>query len=76
MSENLFSVPSVFKCDKCRGELYDNELVHLIDGYIICPECFEDFAFEYFEDKMTAVGDIPEKLRGICALSALRRKRI
>lgn len=50
------------KCDNCGGEVYDEELVHLIDGFVICAECFEDYAFEYFEPCMVLAKDIKEML--------------
>jgi len=46
------SVPPVMLCDFCCGEIYKDDLVHYIDGYVICPECFDDFIFDYFADCM------------------------
>ena len=48
----LFSRSSapVLKCDRCGEEIYPYELIHKIDGFIICPDCFDDFAFDYFSD--------------------------
>ena len=40
------------RCDRCKNDVYAGELVHLIDGYVVCPECFLDFAFDYFEDRL------------------------
>ncbi|MGM9520887.1 MAG: hypothetical protein ACI3VB_00225 [Oscillospiraceae bacterium] len=51
-----------YKCDRCHGQLYPNELVHFIDGYLVCPDCFFDFAFDYFSDDLVLVRDIPELL--------------
>ncbi|MBQ6539721.1 MAG: hypothetical protein IJL71_01665 [Oscillospiraceae bacterium] len=48
-------------CDRCGGEIYPEELVHLIDGFIICAECFEDYAYEYFESCMIAAEELTEK---------------
>ena len=37
-------------CDVCRGEVYSNDLVHVINGFVVCPECFFDYTFDYFSD--------------------------
>ena len=50
----------IARCDNCGGEIYDDELVHLIDGFVICAECFEDYAFEYFESCMVTGDEIRE----------------
>ena len=47
-------------CDCCGGEIYSDELVHLIDGFVICAECFEDYAFGYFEECMVTGGELKE----------------
>ncbi|MBE6949521.1 MAG: hypothetical protein E7456_06715 [Ruminococcaceae bacterium] len=49
-------------CDRCKGEVYAEELVHLIDGFVICAECFPDFAYDYFEPDMVLGGDLKEML--------------
>ena len=35
-------------CDSCGMEVYDGDRIYIIDGFIICEECFADFAAEYF----------------------------
>ena len=50
---------AILLCDRCQEQVYPDELVHLIDGYIICPECFFDFAFDYFAEDLILVRDIP-----------------
>ena len=35
-------------CDKCALEVYDSDEIYIIDGFIICSECFESYAKEYF----------------------------
>ena len=53
----------VLLCDRCQEQVYPGELVHFIDGYIICPECFFDFAFDYFADDLIEVSEILRQLR-------------
>ena len=48
------------RCDRCGGEIYENELVHVIDGFVICAECFEEYACEYFESCMVVGGELGE----------------
>lgn len=38
----------LFRCDICGGEVYGDDLIHYIDGFTVCPECFDDFVFDYF----------------------------
>jgi hypothetical protein len=45
------TVPAV-QCDICQGEVYEEEFVHLIDGYVICPDCFDEFVAAYFASDM------------------------
>ena len=52
----------VAKCDSCKGEVYAEELVHLIDGFIICTECFADYTYDYFEPNMVLGSDLKEML--------------
>jgi len=61
----FFSSPAgeIALCDRCAGEVYPGDLVHFIDGFIICPECFSDFAFDYFADRMFCGREIKEMLR-------------
>ena len=40
----------VARCDVCRGEVYSGDLVHVINGFVVCPECFFDYTFDYFSD--------------------------
>ncbi len=61
-SKNWEEEPPVAKCDSCGGEVYAEELVHLIDGFVICAECFEDYAFKYFEPDMVLGEDLKEML--------------
>lgn len=49
-------------CDICRGEVYSEDLVHIIDGFIVCPDCFYDFVFSYFEDCLVLGRDIAERM--------------
>ena len=49
-------------CDRCGGEIFPDEPAHVIDGFIICGECFEEFAYEYFRDCLMTGGDIKEML--------------
>ena len=35
-------------CDKCALEVYDSDEIYIIDGFIICSDCFENFAKDYF----------------------------
>jgi len=48
-------------CDICKGEVYRNELVHVIDGFIVCAECFSDYTFDYFSGCMMLGSEIFEK---------------
>ena len=50
------------KCGICLEDIFDGELVHYIDGRIICPECFDDFAFDYFSSQMILVSELKEVL--------------
>ena len=43
------------RCDRCLEEVHPGELVHRIDGFVICPECFLDFAFDYFFDRLVEI---------------------
>lgn len=47
-------------CDVCGEGIYPGELVHQIDGYLICPDCFFDFVFDYFADKMIMIDELKE----------------
>ena len=47
-----------FRCDICKSDVYDGELVHCIDGFIVCPDCFLDFAFDYFQDRLVPVSEL------------------
>ena len=47
-------------CDICRGEVYKNELVHVIDGFVVCAECFSDYTFDYFSGCMMLGSEISE----------------
>ena len=49
-------------CDICGGEVYGGDLVHVINGFVICPECFWDFVFDYFEDCLTLGSDVARRL--------------
>lgn len=57
------NVPPVIFCDFCRGEIYEDDMIHYIDGFIICPECFDDFVFEYFLDRMMTGGQLLNLLK-------------
>ena len=50
----------VANCDLCKGGVFGDELVHFIDGYIICAECFDDFAVDYFESNMILGNELKE----------------
>jgi hypothetical protein len=54
---------AVARCDVCFGEIYSGDLAHLIDGFVVCPECFFDFAFDYFADRMVCGGELREMIR-------------
>ena len=49
---------AVLKCDICSEEIYPFELVHNIDGKIICPDCFFDFTFDYFSDRLFLASEL------------------
>lgn len=49
---------SVCKCHVCREPVYPYELVHVIDGFVICPDCFFDFAFDYFSDRLILASEL------------------
>lgn len=51
---------AVASCDKCGFEVYRGELVHRIDGRIICPDCFFDFAFDYFAESLVLAEETQE----------------
>lgn len=53
--------PATF-CDVCRGEIYEDDLFHLIDGYAVCPECFYDYVFEYFSSCMLSGREFKEMI--------------
>jgi hypothetical protein len=57
-----FGKAAPLKCDVCFEDVYDEELVHYIDGSIICPECFDDFVFDYFKPQMILVSELKEEL--------------
>ncbi|MBQ8974926.1 MAG: hypothetical protein IJ072_04275 [Oscillospiraceae bacterium] len=40
------------RCDICAQDIFRDELVHVIDGFVVCAECFEEFVFDYFSDNM------------------------
>ena len=48
----------VCNCDICSEPIYAYELVHLIDGHIVCPDCFFDFAFDYFSDRLVKASEL------------------
>ena len=50
------------RCDRCLQPVYDDDLVHVIDGYVVCPECFDDFAFDYFSANMVLGAELKEVL--------------
>ena len=52
----------ISRCDSCGGEIYADELVHVIDGFIICAECFDDYVFDYFASNMVTGEDLREML--------------
>ena len=53
------------RCDRCLEKVYPGELVHFIDGYVVCPACFLDFAFDYFFDCLVEVpAHTKDRLRG------------
>ena len=58
----IFKDRPVALCDVCGGEVYGEDIVHVIDSFVVCPECFSDFVFEYFEDCMTQGSKIVERL--------------
>ena len=35
-------------CDKCAFEVYDGDIIYIIDGFVICDECFDDYVRDYF----------------------------
>ena len=51
-----------WQCGVCGGDIFADELVHLIDGTAVCPDCFFDFSFDYFADKMVCGSEIKEML--------------
>ncbi len=48
---------AVAYCDVCKGEIYANELVHVIDGFVVCPDWFYDFVFDYFSENLVLAGE-------------------
>jgi hypothetical protein len=36
------------ECVCCGGELYGWESVYVLDGDLVCPDCLEDYAKDYF----------------------------
>ena len=48
-------------CDVCRGEVWPGDLVHVINGFVVCPECFSDYAFDYFSDCLTLGSEIQDQ---------------
>ena len=40
-------------CDKCGLEIYDSDVLYVIDGFFICEECFPDYVKEYFSQCKT-----------------------
>ena len=57
------SAPPAALCDICREGIYAGELVHYIDGYLICPDCFDEFVFDYFADRMFLIDELKERYR-------------
>ena len=53
---------SVLKCSSCGGGIYPGELIHFIAGAYICPDCFFDFAFDYFSDCLITAPERWEEL--------------
>ena len=51
-------IKPICRCDLCKGDVFPGELVHFIDGTVICPDCFFDFAFDYFSDKLILSDEI------------------
>ena len=49
-------------CDKCALEIYDSDVIYIIDGFVICDECFESFSREYFEH-CKAYGEILRRIK-------------
>lgn|GEM_PF-423674 len=49
------------RCDICRGEVWPGDLVHVINGFVVCPECFLDYTFDYFSDCLTLGSELQEQ---------------
>jgi hypothetical protein len=54
----------VGRCDCCGQEIYPDDLVHVIDGFTVCPECFFDFAFDYFSRDLVPGSALKEENHG------------
>lgn len=52
----------ISKCDCCHGEVFADDLVHFVEGFVICPDCFDDFAFDYFAPFLVTGDDLKEML--------------
>ncbi|MBR5381399.1 MAG: hypothetical protein IK136_02130 [Oscillospiraceae bacterium] len=48
-------------CDVCRGEVWPGDLVHVINGFVVCPECFLDYTFDYFSDCLMLGSEIQDQ---------------
>ncbi len=54
----LYDEKPVCRCSICSEPVYRDELVHFIEGRIICPDCFFDFAFDYFSADLIPAANI------------------
>jgi hypothetical protein len=42
--------PPAAYCDECGAEIYPGERIYVIDGFLVCRECFGEYAAKYFAD--------------------------
>lgn len=45
-------------CHDCQGELYGGENVFLMDGKIMCQECFKDWLLKLLNNSPSILADL------------------
>ena len=45
-------------CEICRCEIYMTDPIYYVENCVICPDCVEEFAIEYFGCRLTTVEEI------------------
>jgi len=52
------SQPPLAFCERCQGELYQNEIVYLWEGQALCPACFRTAIRRLAETSLPLLADL------------------